>query len=93
MAETKITIQLAAVPAYTPWAFRVTKLRDGVEQFIAELQPEGTPDPAQVARVKAHLLATVQALPATANAVEIMVEANNTGAADHINVIVWPKIL
>lgn len=92
-AAPKLQVTKAAAPAYTPWACRFTKLREGVVPFIKDLKPDGNPDPAQVARVKAHLLATIESLPADANAVEFVIEANNTGAADQTNVIVWPKKL
>lgn len=82
-----------AVPAYTPWAFRATKLRDGAAKFVAELKPDGNPDPAHVRRIKDFVLATIASFPAEFNAVEIMVEANNTVRADQTHVIVWPKQL
>lgn len=87
----KLQVTKAAAPAFSPWAFRVTKLRAGVKQFITDLKPDGTPDPAQVARAKAHVLAIIETLPEDVNAVEIVIEANHTGAAVQEQFIVWPK--
>lgn len=84
-------------PAFTPWTFRETKLRPNLVEAVKALKPAGNPEPKHLEIVKQLALDLIEALPAEANAAELMIEANYratgnpVGGAIQTHVIVWPK--
>jgi hypothetical protein len=84
-------------PIFTPWVFRATKLRAGMVDAVKSLVPAGNPEPNHLEIVKQLALDLIAELPDSANAVEVMIEANSTvnsnsgGGSIQTHVIVWPK--
>jgi hypothetical protein len=93
----KVTVTDPPKPIFTPWVFRATKLRAGMVDAVNNLKPAGNPEPKHLEIVKKLALDLIDELPESANAVELMIEANSTvdalagGGSIQTHIIVWPK--
>lgn len=91
-AKQKVVIQ-ATDPVISPWAFRETKLRGNMVSLIKDFQPPGNCDGAQLENIRRFVLAEIEAMPPTANALELIIETQIGPGARQANIILFPKTL
>lgn len=89
----KVTVLNPPALPFSPIAVHIpTKLRATALKLVAELKPEGNPNPDLLAIAKQTATALINSFDESATGIEIKIETNS-GSAKQVHVIVIPHNL